>query len=107
VKVENPSVELRPGMTANLTISAETIKKALWIPAQALFESDGRTYVYTRTPQGSFTSTDVKLERRSESRVVISGLAQGQVVAMARPDKQGDAAQKDKKGGNAAQAITK
>jgi len=107
VKVENPTIELRPGMTANLTISAETIKKALWIPAQALFESDGRTYVYTRTPQGGFTSTDVKLERRSESRVVIAGLSEGQMVAMARPDKQGDSGQKEKKGGNAAQAITK
>jgi HlyD family secretion protein len=107
IKVENPSPELRPGMTANLVISAETMKNALWIPAQALFESDGRTYVYTRTPQGGFVTTDVKLERRSESRVVITGISEGQAVAMSRPDKQADAPRKEKKAGSAVQALPK
>lgn len=107
VKVQNPSPELRPGMTANMVISAETMKDALWIPAQALFESDGRTYVYTRTPEGGFVTTDVKLERRSESKVVVTGLNQGQIVAMARPDKQGDAPKKEKKAGSAVQALPK
>jgi hypothetical protein len=105
IKVANPSPELRPGMTANLVISAETMKNALWIPAQALFESDGRTYVYTRTPLGGFVTTDVKLERRSESRVVITGLSEGQIVAMSRPDKQADAPKKEKKAGSAVQAL--
>ncbi len=90
IKVLDPTPELRPGMTANLVITAGTLKDVLWIPAQALFESDGRTFVYARSPQGGFVTADVKLTRRSESQVVISGIAEGQIVAMARPEKQGE-----------------
>jgi hypothetical protein len=106
IKVLDPTPELRPGMTANLVITAETLKDVLWIPAQALFESDGRTFVYARNPQGGFVTTDVKLTRRSESRVVIAGIAEGQSVAMARPDKQADAKGGDKKAGSAVKAIS-
>jgi hypothetical protein len=82
------------------------LKNVLWIPAQALFESDGRTFVYARTPEGGFATADVKLVRRSESQVVITGMNEGQQVALARPDQKKDA-DKEKKGGSAAQAITK
>ena len=106
ISVEDPSPELRPGMTANIVITAETLKNVLWIPAQALFESDGRTFVYARTPEGGFATADVKLVRRSESQVVITGANEGQQVALARPDQKKDT-DKEKKSGSAAQAITK
>jgi HlyD family secretion protein len=106
IKVLDPTPELRPGMTANLVITAETLKDVLWIPAQALFESDGRTFVYARAPLGGFVTTDVKLTRRSESRVVIDGIREGQTIAMARPDKQADAKGGDKKAGSAVKAIS-
>ena len=93
-------------MTANIVITAETLKSVLWIPAQALFESDGRTFVYARTPEGGFATADVKLVRRSESQVVITGANEGQPVALARPDQKKDK-DKEKKGGSAAQAISK
>ncbi len=104
ISVSDPSPELRPGMTANIVITAETLKNVLWIPAQALFESDGRTFVYARTPEGGFSTADVKLVRRSESQVVITGANEGQQVALARPDQKKD---KDKKAGSAVQAISK
>jgi multidrug efflux pump subunit AcrA (membrane-fusion protein) len=106
ISVDDPTPELRPGMTANIVITAETLKKSLWIPAQALFESDGRTFVYARTPEGGFATQDVKLVRRSESQVVITGVNEGQVVALARPDQKKDK-DKEKKGGSAVQAISK
>jgi len=106
ISVDDPSPELRPGMTANIVITAETLKNSLWIPAQALFESDGRTYVYARTPEGGFTTADVKLVRRSESQVVITGANEGQFVALARPDQKKDK-DKEKKSGSAVQAISK
>ena len=83
-------------MTARLVITAETMNEVLWIPAQALFESDGRSFVYLRTPQGGFTTQDVRLVRRSESQVVITGLKEGQEVALARPDRSKEK-EKDKK----------
>src|ERR1017187_190931 len=79
--------ELRPGMTSNLVITVETLDNVLWIPAQALFESDGRTFVYTRGPSG-FVPHDVALVRRSESQAVITGIKEGETVAMSNPDQQ-------------------
>lgn len=105
IKVLDPTPELRPGMTANLVITAETLKNVLWIPAQALFESDGRTFIYARTPHGGFITTDVKLIRRSESQVVLTGVAAGQIVAMARPEKEGEAAKSAETPGSAAKAL--
>jgi HlyD family secretion protein len=104
ISVDDPSPELRAGMTANIVITAETLKNVLWIPAQALFESDGRTFIYARTPEGGFATADVKLVRRSESQVVITGANEGTQVALARPDQKKD---NEKKAGSAAQAISK
>ena len=87
ITMEDPSPELRPGMNANVTIHAETLKNVLWVPAQAVFESDGRTFVYTKSGTG-FAPADVKLVRRSESQAVITGIKEGQVVALANPDQQ-------------------
>lgn len=82
----DPSTELRPGMTANLLITTGELKEVLWLPAQALFTADGRNHVFLRTGQG-FSPRDVKLVRRSESRVVVEGLTEGQEVALASPDR--------------------
>ena len=83
----------------------ETMKDVLWLPAQALFESDGRTFVYAQTPEGGFATSDVKLVRRSESQVVVTGAKEGQKVARARPDQKKDK-DKEKKAGSAVQAIS-
>src|SRR5258706_153438 len=76
---------VRPGMTANIGVPTETLKNVLWAPAPALFESDGRTFVYVHNAEG-FLPQDVKLVRRSESQVIIEGLAEGRMVALASPD---------------------
>lgn len=104
VRLTTPGSGLRPGMTVRLKIVTGTLKSALWIPAQALFEADGRKYVHLRSPGGGFATKDVELVRRSESQVVIQGLQEGQLVAMANPDQ--SAATKEK-GGGAMQAIQK
>jgi len=85
IALDETGKELRPGMTSNLVITVEALDDVLWIPSQALFESDGRAFVYLRTPQG-FVSRDVKLLRRSESQAVTTGLAEGEQVALSNPD---------------------
>jgi HlyD family secretion protein len=84
IALEDPSPELRPGMSAQLAITTDEMRQVLSVPSQALFESDGRTYVYVRSGN-NFTPKDVKLLRRNESRAVISGLNEGQFVALANP----------------------
>ena len=85
IALDETGPELRPGMTSNILITVEALNDALWLPSQALFENDGRAFVYLRTPQG-FISKDVKLVRRSESQAVITGLAEGEQVALSNPD---------------------
>ena len=74
-------------MTSNLVITVETLDNVTWVPSQALFESDGRTFVYLQTPAG-FMPHDVTLVRRSESQAVLTGVSEGAIVAMSSPDQQ-------------------
>ena len=85
IALEDVSPGMRPGMSSNIVITTGTLPNSLWVPSQALFESDGRTFVYQQTPSG-FTPKDVKLVRCSESQVVLTGLREGQVVALANPE---------------------
>ncbi|MBZ5724861.1 MAG: HlyD family efflux transporter periplasmic adaptor subunit [Acidobacteriia bacterium] len=87
ISLDKPGPELRPGMTSNMVITVETLENVTWVPSQALFESDGRTYVYRQTPNG-FMPHDVTLVRRSESQAVLTGIPEGALVAMSNPDQQ-------------------
>jgi HlyD family secretion protein len=87
ISVDHAAPQLRPGMTSNMVITLETLDHVLWIPSQALFESDGRTFVYARGPTG-FVPHDVTLVRRSESQAVVTGIKEGETVAMSNPDQQ-------------------
>jgi multidrug efflux pump subunit AcrA (membrane-fusion protein) len=75
---------LRPGMSVDVVISVETLKDALWVPSQAVFEREGRHFVYRQTPEG-FITHDVSLLRRTESQAVISGIDEGTTIALAAP----------------------
>jgi biotin carboxyl carrier protein len=102
IAIEDPSVELRPGMSSNIIITTDEMKGVLSLPAQALFESDGKTFVYVQTPNG-FVTKDVTLVRRNELRVVLTGVNEGQVVALANPTETA----KKKAAGGAMQSLPK
>lgn len=89
LSVNDPAPEMRPGMSARIVITTETLKSVLWLPSQALFENDGKKFVYVQAA-GSFTPRDVKLVRRSESQVVVEGLTEGQLVSLASPEQMKD-----------------
>jgi hypothetical protein len=76
---------IRPGVTAQVTITGEVVKNALYLPRQALFEKDGKPLVYVRTG-GDFQATEIKIKARNESQVVVEGLQEGTVVALVNPD---------------------
>jgi HlyD family secretion protein len=107
IALEQVAPGMRPGMSSNIVISTGTLPNSLWVPSQALFESDGRTFVYLETPSG-FTPRDVKLVRRSESQVVLIGVREGQVVAMANPSEVNQNAQSNAQGkGSAMKALSR
>lgn len=103
LNVEGATGEMRPGMTARIVIATHTAKGALWIPAQALYESDGRKFVYVESGAG-FVAKDVTMLRRGESQVIVAGLQEGDTVAMANPAQVLDGG---KKTGGATKAIAK
>jgi multidrug efflux pump subunit AcrA (membrane-fusion protein) len=84
IALDDPTPELRPGMSALVLVTTDEMRKVLWIPAQALFEEGGRTFVYVRSGK-SFVAKDVKLVRRNETRAVIDGVTEGQEVALSNP----------------------
>lgn len=112
IALDETGPELRPGMTSNILITVEALDDVLWVPSQALFESDGRAFVYLRTPQG-FMPRDVKLVRRSESQAVVTGVAEGALVALSNPDQdsankaQNKAGKAGDSGGGVMKALTK
>ena len=83
--LDAPTPDLRPGMSVKIIVETGRLDGVLAIPAQALFERDGKPFVYLKTGHG-YTPQDVKLVRRSESQVVVEGVGEGQLVALASPD---------------------
>lgn len=104
VLLEEVSPILRPGMTTSVTITVATLQDVLWVPSQAIFDSDGRAFVFVQGPQG-FLQQDVKLVRRGESQSVIEGLAEGTHLALSRPDKEANSGSNE--GNSAMKALTK
>jgi HlyD family secretion protein len=84
ISVDDPTPDLRPGMSASITVTTDQLKKVLSLPTQALFESDGKTFVYVQAG-ATFAARDIKLLRRNETRAVVDGLKEGEVVALADP----------------------
>jgi len=101
--LDQASPELRPGMSSNLVITAETLDNVLWVPSQALFERDGRSFVYFKTASG-FTPRDVTLVKRSESQAVLNGVNEGDTVALSNPSEEKKPASQQQ---SAAKAIQK
>lgn len=110
LSLDDPVSQLRPGLSARIVVQTGAMQDVLWLPGQALFESDGRKQVYLRQPGGGFSAKDVELVRRSESQVVVKGLREGEVVALTNPadrDSAAAGANAQSKGGGAIKAIAK
>jgi HlyD family secretion protein len=93
VDAANPDQQLRPGTTAQVSITAETVHNALVIPAAALLNAkEDAAQVMVVDSQSQAQSRDVKIGIRSGDQVqVVSGLKPGEVIvtegAYGLPDK--------------------
>jgi hypothetical protein len=87
-------VLLRPGLLADVEIEVEKIPNALHLPAQAVFQKNGKPTVFVQQKNGKFEPRTVQLLKQSESLMVLSsGVQPGEVVALADPS----ASKSDKK----------
>jgi hypothetical protein len=75
---------LRPGLSVDVVITVETLAKVLWVPSQAVFEREGRWFIYRQAPEG-YVSHPVTIVRRTESQAVVTGIDEGVTIALAEP----------------------
>jgi multidrug efflux pump subunit AcrA (membrane-fusion protein) len=93
VQAANPNQQLRPGTTAQIAITAQTIKDALVVPSAALLNVKGdAAQLMVVDGQSQANSRDVKTGIQTGEQVqIISGLKPGEIVvtqgAYGLPDK--------------------
>jgi membrane fusion protein, copper/silver efflux system len=82
LEFENPDYSLKPGMFANLKLTAEVASSALLVPDSAVLRSGERDTVFVALPGGKFDPRTVKLGLAAENNYdqVLSGLEAGERV---------------------------
>ena len=85
LNLDQPDPMMRAGSSLRVVIDGRDIKDALHVPRQAVFEKAGRNYVFLETGD-RFERRDVKVLNATESRAVISGVHEGDVIALVDPD---------------------
>ena len=87
VTLDKSDPEIRPGLTVQAVVDEGQTKGLLLVPRQALFDKDGKLFVYQE--QGSaFVQRPVKVTQRSESQAAIEGVGEGAVVALVNPEQE-------------------
>jgi HlyD family secretion protein len=85
LNLDKPDPMMRAGSSLRVVIDGREIKNALHIPRQAVFEKAGKNYVFLQVGD-RFERRDVKVLNATESRAVVSGLHDGDVIALVDPD---------------------
>jgi len=77
---DHPDPRLRAGSSVRLVIDGLELKDALQVPRQS-----GKTFVYVRAGD-RYERRDVKVTNSTESRAVVSGINEGDVIALIDPE---------------------
>jgi multidrug efflux pump subunit AcrA (membrane-fusion protein) len=85
IDVKDESTILKPGMTTGNKIIVHELQDVLFVPLEAVFNQEGRNYVWVQNGS-QFRRRDVVLGERSEDYVVLTnGLSEGESVALLNP----------------------
>jgi len=102
VQLDRADPRLRPGFEAQLSILGDHLTRAVSLPAEAVFEHEGKKIVYCERGRG-FEMQEVKVLALSEGRAIVEGVPVGTVVALVNPDKKRTG--KPKEGGSATPSL--
>jgi HlyD family secretion protein len=84
VKVKN-TTGLKPGLNARVGIVVTRLQNVIYIPLEAVFEQDGKNFVYVKQGE-SFVRRNVEVGERNDLAIVIrKGLGADEIVAMSDP----------------------
>jgi multidrug efflux pump subunit AcrA (membrane-fusion protein) len=77
---------IRPGMTATARIAADRLPNVTLVPAESIFQKDGRPVVY-RVNGSRFDEQPIEISRRGREQAAVSaGVKPGDRLAVRRPD---------------------
>jgi HlyD family secretion protein len=77
---------IRPGMTATARIAADKLPSVTLVPAETIFQKDGRPVVY-RLNGSKFDETSIDIVRRGREQAAVSaGVNPGDKLAVRRPE---------------------
>ena len=77
--------QMRAGSSVRVVIDGRDVKDAVHVPRQAIFEKAGKNYVFVQVGD-RFERRDVKVTNVTESRAIVTGLNEGDVIALVDPD---------------------
>lgn len=83
--LDKPDPRLLAGSSVRLVIDGRVVDQALQVPRQSIFEKNGKTFVYLKVGD-RFERRDVKVTDSTESRAVVSGVNEGDVIALIDPE---------------------
>jgi len=83
-RIPNPGRRLRPGLSANVSVTFAERSMALVVPDESVFAEGVQNFVYVVKPDSTVTRTAIELGARDSSHVeVLKGLEAGAVVVRA------------------------
>ncbi|NOY05966.1 MAG: efflux RND transporter periplasmic adaptor subunit [Chlorobi bacterium] len=86
IDVDKTDEILKPGITTTNKIIVSTFEDVLSLPIDAVFEKEGRTFVYKREG-GSFVPVEITTGAQNENFVIVEkGLKEGDVVSLVDPE---------------------
>ena len=85
LQFDQPDPRLKAGVSARVTLDGKEMPDAIHVPRQAVFDKNGKSHVFVKAGE-HFDQREVKVEQRTESRVVISGLPEGTEIALIDPN---------------------
>jgi multidrug resistance efflux pump len=84
--LKDHDAKIRPGMTATARIAADRLPNVTLVPAEAIFQKDGRPVVY-RLNGSKFDEQSIEIVRRGREQAAVSaGVTAGDRLAVRRPE---------------------
>jgi HlyD family secretion protein len=98
ITVTDQHTALKPGMTANVEISCQRVKKVLWVPNDAVFKKKGKWYVTVVTEEKAAKEKRPDKKPVKKDREVTKGLANDSRTEIRSGLKQGEKVELGKSG---------
>ena len=86
ITLSDTDTRLRPGMNGSARLAVDQLRDVLIVPAPAVFQSGGASVVYLAARGGGFERRPVTIVRRNRDQAVVTGVAEGQRIALKEPD---------------------